>query len=563
MPDFPRTAFLLGAGLGTRLRPLTENCPKPLLPIAGRPMVLQAMEKLRAAGTRRFLINTHHCPEAWTRAFPDGRFGDAEVRLVHEPVLLETGGGLANVAGLLGPDDEDLVVWNGDILSDCDIAAAVTHHRANGGEATLVVREEGPNRNVRVTDEGAVTDLRDRLGRQDPAYQYTGICVVTKAFAQGVPATIESLVEHFLRRTQARPGSIQGFLDGSATWHDLGTVEEYEAVKARQEKPVRGAIAPADAAKAHGYELAAGGEVLKGGSGRKFHRLRKPTGETAVLCVYDDSRPENGLYGDIARVLRDQVGAQVPQVLAADKDAGVLVLEDLGDTDLWSLAQGAEFPWAAFASALEQVAGIHRHGVDAFAAAGVPLMEAFGPNLYQWERQYFTDNALGGRKPDRAVTDEMASLAKELMGQPVVTIHRDFQSQNIMVRDGAAWLVDLQGLRHGCMFYDFASLAFDPYLRRPDMDLWRIEIEDHAREVSGWKGSSDEFSHLFHVAATQRLLQACGAYGFLGHKKGRPEYLAHLPQGLRNLTIAASLCGKRRIAKLAEELAGAPAKVSR
>jgi aminoglycoside/choline kinase family phosphotransferase len=408
-----------------------------------------------------------------------------------------------------------------------------------------------------------VTDLRDRLGQQDPAYQYTGICVVTKAFAQGVPATAESLVEHFLRRTQARPGSIQGFLDGSATWHDLGTIEEYQAVKALQEKPVRGAITPADAAKAHGYELAAGGEVLKGGSGRKFHRLRKPTGETAVLCVYDDSRPENALYGDIAGVLRDQIGVQVPQVLAADKDAGVLVLEDLGDTDLWSLAQAAEFPWAPVASALEQVAGIHRHGVDAFAAAGVPLMEAFGPNLYQWERQYFQDNALGGRKPDRAVTDEMASLAKELMGQPVVTIHRDFQSQNIMVRDGTAWLVDLQGLRHGCMFYDYAALAFDPYLTRADMDLWRIEIEDHAREVSGWKGSSDEFSHLFHVAATQRLLQACGAYGFLGHKKGRPEYLAHLPQGLRNLTIAASLCGKRRIARLAEELAGAPTKVSR
>lgn len=563
MPDFPRTAFLLGAGLGTRLRPLTEHCPKPLLPIAGRPMVLQAMEKLRAAGTRRFLINTHHCPEAWARAFPDGRFGDAEVRLVHEPVLLETGGGLANIAGLLGPDDQDLVVWNGDILSDCDIVGAVAHHRANGGEATLVVREEGPNRNVRVTDEGAVTDLRDRLGAQDPAYQYTGICIVTKAFAQGVPATIESLVEHFLRRTQAQPGSIQGYLDGSATWHDLGTIEEYQAVKAEREKPVRGAIAPAEAARAHGYELAAGGEVLKGGSGRKFHRLRKPTGETAVLCVYDDSRPENQLYGDIARVLRGQVGAQVPEVLAEDKAAGVLLLEDLGDADLWSLAQGAEFPWAPFASALEQVAAIHRHGVDAFATAGVPLMEAFGPNLYQWERQYFQDNALGGRKPDRAVTDEMASLAKELMGQPVVTIHRDFQSQNIMVRDGSAWLVDLQGLRHGSMFYDYASLAFDPYLKRTDMDLWRIEIEDHAREVSGWKGSGDEFSHLFHVAATQRLLQACGAYGFLGRKKGRPEYLAHLPQGLRNLTIAASLCGKRRIAKLAEELAGEPAKVSR
>jgi aminoglycoside/choline kinase family phosphotransferase len=90
------------------------------------------------------------------------------------------------------------------------------------------------------------------------------------------------------------------------------------------------------------------------------------------------------------------------------------------------------------------------------------------------------------------------------------------------------------------------------------MDLWRIEIEDHAREVSEWKGSADEFTHLFHVAATQRLLQACGAYGFLGRKQGRPDFLAHLPQGLANLAIAASLTGRRKLAALAKELAAAP-----
>ena len=110
---------------------------------------------------------------------------------------------------------------------------------------------------------------------------------------------------------------------------------------------------------------------------------------------------------------------------------------------------------------------------------------------------------------DPFLIEEFEALAGRVAAHDPVLMHRDFQSQNIMVRDGSAWLVDLQGLRHGCMFYDFASLAFDPYLTRNDMDLWRIEIEDHAREVSGWKGSSDEFSHLFHVAATQRLLQAC------------------------------------------------------
>jgi aminoglycoside/choline kinase family phosphotransferase/choline kinase len=558
MPDFPKTAFILGAGLGTRLRPLTEHCPKPLLPLGGKPMVERALAKLYAAGTRRFLINTHHCPEAWTQAFPTGRWQDAEIRFVHEPVLLETGGGLANVTQFLTAEDTQLVVWNGDILSDVQLAEAYAHHTANGAEATLVVREKGPNTNVRITDDGFVTDLRDRLGKSDLAYQYTGICFVTRAFAAGVPPASVSLVEHFLTRVQATPGSVQGYLDTSAHWHDLGTVAEYQQVKAEIEKPVRGAIATVDAAKLFGYALTAGEAPIKGGSGRRFHRVAKPDGSTAMLCIYDDARPENLGYGRLGHALF-AAGINVPQVLAEDTDAGVLVMEDLGDTDLCTLTQQPTFPWPAVASALEQLGHLHRLGAEAVQTAGVPLMEPFGDKLYTWERQYFTDNVLAGRKLDRDLQNEMATLAKELSGRPQVLVHRDFQSQNILVRQDQAWLIDFQGARLGCQFYDYASLAFDPYLTCKDMDLWRIEIEDHAREVADWKGSLDEFSYLFHIAATQRLLQACGAYAFLGRKQGRADFLAHLPQGLRNLTIAASLCGKRRIARMAEELAGATA----
>ena len=559
MPDFPQTAFILGAGLGTRLRPLTENCPKPLLPLAGRPMVERALARLYAAGTRRFLINTHHCPDAWTQAFPTGRWQDAEIRFVHEPTLLETGGGLANIVPLLTETDQHLVVWNGDILSECNLAEAYAHHVANAAEATLVVREKGPNANVRITDDGFVTDLRDRLGKTDPSYQYTGICLVTRAFAAGVPTAAESLVEHFLRRVQAAPSAVQGYLDASAHWHDLGTVEEYQQVKAELEKPVRGAIPAADAAARFGYALAAGDEPLKkGGSGRRYHRVAKKDGASAILCVYDDTRAENLLYGQLGHALF-AAGVNVPQVLAEDPDAGVLMLEDLGATDLWSLTRGTTFPWSAFASALEQVGHLHRLGAEAVQKAGLTLMEPFGDKLYAWERQYFTDNVLAGRKPDRDLQNEMTTLAKELGARPQVLVHRDFQSQNVLVRDGQAWLIDFQGARLGCQFYDFASLAFDPYLTCPDMDLWRIDLEDHAREVADWKGSLDEFTHLLHVAATQRLLQACGAYAFLGRKQGRADFLAHLPQGLRNLAIAASLCGKRRIAKLAAELAADPA----
>ena len=558
MPDFPKTAFILGAGLGTRLRPLTEHCPKPLLPLGGKPMVERALAKLYAAGTRRFLINTHHCPEAWTQAFPTSRWQDAEIRFVHEPVLLETGGGLANINQFLTAEDTQLVVWNGDILSDVHLAEAYAHHTTNGAEATLVVREKGPNANVRITDDGFVTDLRDRLGKSDAAYQYTGISFVTRTFVAGVPPASVSLVEHFLTRVQATPGSVQGYLDTSAHWHDLGTVAEYQQVKAEIEKPVRGAIATADAAKLFGYTLTAGEAPIKGGSGRRFHRVAKPDGSTAMLCIYDDARPENLGYGRLGHALF-AAGINVPQVLAEDTDAGVLVMEDLGDTDLCSLTQQPTFPWPAVASALEQLGHLHRLGAEAVQTAGVPLMEPFGDKLYAWERQYFTDNVLAGRKLDRDLQHEMATLAKELSGRPQVLVHRDFQSQNILVRQDQAWLIDFQGARLGCQFYDYASLVFDPYLTCKDMDLWRIEIEDHAREVADWKGSLDEFSHLLHIAATQRLLQACGAYAFLGRKQGRADFLAHLPQGLRNLTIAASLCGKRRIARMAEELAGATA----
>lgn len=292
--------------------------------------------------------------------------------------------------------------------------------------------------------------------------------------------------------------------------------------------------------------------MLKGGSGRRFHRVLTASGSPAVLCVYDDSRPENLGYGAICAALH-AAGINAPAVLAEDRAAGTLLLEDLGTTDLWTLAQGSGFPWEAFASAVEAAAKLHREGPA--ATAGVTLMEPFGDPLYRWERQYFLENAVGRRKPDQGAVREAESLAAELCAQPLVTLHRDLQSQNVMVRDGQAWFVDLQGLRMGCAAYDFASLAFDPYLTRPDMQLWRVDLEDHAREASGWSGSRDAFTHLLHVAAAQRLMQACGAYGFLGRVKGRPEYLAHLPQGLRNLATAASVAGKRRLAALAAELA--------
>src|SRR3954469_15465050 len=106
-------AFVLGAGLGTRLRPLTDDIPKPLMPIFHKPMITFALDHLLECGVRNFVINTHHLAEQFQQTFASGEYAGASVKLVHEPVLLETGGGIKNAQPLLAP--APFIVYSGDI----------------------------------------------------------------------------------------------------------------------------------------------------------------------------------------------------------------------------------------------------------------------------------------------------------------------------------------------------------------------------------------------------------------------------------------------------------------
>lgn len=228
--SFPiKTAFLLGAGLGTRLRPLTEKCPKPLLPIAGLPMICHAMNSLVELGIRRFIINTHHAAEVYSEKFPDKTWRNCPIELVHEPVLLDTGGGLKNIEPLLDTEDENILVYNGDILSSLDLNKLISTHSESGALATLLLRTNA-NGNVNFDDTaGCICDIRDRLGHTGTRRcGFTGIYVVSRKFFEEIPVgKIESVVEAFLRVIARGNGEILGVIDDSGEWRDLGTLEEY------------------------------------------------------------------------------------------------------------------------------------------------------------------------------------------------------------------------------------------------------------------------------------------------------------------------------------------------
>lgn len=225
----PHTAFVLGAGLGTRLRPLTNELPKPLLPVAGRPMIESCFAQLRRVGVRRIIVNTHWKPEAYARLYPENRWRDVTLVFVHEPVLLETGGGLKNIEPLLGPDDADLWVYNGDIFAEPDLEKLWSEHAAAGAESTLLLRGTG---NVRVDTEGAVLDLRSTLGvTAGEARQFSGISLVSRSFFRHLRAgVVESLVSGWLRALVEKPGSVRGVVDEDFRWADLGTLDEYAAI---------------------------------------------------------------------------------------------------------------------------------------------------------------------------------------------------------------------------------------------------------------------------------------------------------------------------------------------
>jgi NDP-sugar pyrophosphorylase family protein len=230
MEPLIKNAFVLGAGLGTRLRSLTAQRPKPLIPVCNRPLITFAFDHLINAGVTKLVVNTHHRHEAYAQFFPEKKYRDTPIFFRHEEVLLETGGGIKNVEDLLGGDP--FIVYNGDILTDLPLEKAVRHHIASGNEVTLVLRSSGGPLAISLDgDSGRVTDIGSRL-HADVAgkFLFTGVYVVSPQFLARIPAREKiSVVPIFLEMIR-RGEKLGGIVLDEGDWWDLGTREQYLAV---------------------------------------------------------------------------------------------------------------------------------------------------------------------------------------------------------------------------------------------------------------------------------------------------------------------------------------------
>jgi len=223
------TAFILGAGLGTRLRSLTEYMPKPLLKIGGRPIITYAMEHLRSHGVQRFIVNTHHCADKYKEVFPDSNWHGIPIIFRHEPILLDTAGGIKNIEYLIA-NEKRIIIYNGDIITNMPIAPLVDQHFALQSTVTLSLRGSGSLLNVNIDKNSFICDMRHTLN--NPGIQsclFAGIYIIETKFLQRLESgRVESIVPPLVEMIKENPRSVGGIVVDDGYWHDVGTIEEYE-----------------------------------------------------------------------------------------------------------------------------------------------------------------------------------------------------------------------------------------------------------------------------------------------------------------------------------------------
>ena len=219
-------AFVLGAGLGLRLRPLTEDLPKPLVPIFGKPLISFALDHLAAAGVKSFVINTHHLPAQFETLLVDGRYREFPVRLVHEPVLLETGGGIKNAQPHLGT--KPFLVYSGDVLTDLALAPLLEEHFRSGNDVTLAVRETGVAANVAFRD-GRVLDIGNRYGHPGN-YDYANVSIWNPQIFERIPPGKKISFIPILAEWIGEGAGIGGVVSDQGRWFNLSSPAEYLAV---------------------------------------------------------------------------------------------------------------------------------------------------------------------------------------------------------------------------------------------------------------------------------------------------------------------------------------------
>jgi NDP-sugar pyrophosphorylase family protein/aminoglycoside/choline kinase family phosphotransferase len=627
MPKIPLNIFLPAAGLGERLRPVTNHIPKPLLPLLGRPLIRIILGKLTSICDGKIGVNLHYKPEMVRAWFRNSSYAN-QVTFFDEDELLGTGGALKNAEPFLAGGH--FIVHNADILLDISFSRLVATHFAQGNIATLVTHRIPALSNVVIDDNDCVIDVENPGGsRPNPnrianKVAYTGVAVYSPEILRFLPAGISHATTAWI--AAAKAGYKVKTMDFTGSyWSDIGTPASYasavlETLRMIGETAYCSSWAKAGEIEVDGYAVIEQGSSVRGGSRLRncivmpgtevtgshenriigpdyelplaeldmqpstFAALRKDIGLAGPLFSWFDSSAIGkgsiakamliGLGGSDRRYFRVRKGTvsavlmeckrddpdyerhlaytkffqtngiPVPKLLGTDEPSRRALFEDLGDLSLHSYLRfphDAEIVETLYCRVLDILVGLH--GRVSAHVDECPLLASriFDYDHLRWETSYFLERFVTGiRKAQiadrKAIDEDFHRLAKTVSSFLPAIIHRDFQSQNIMVRSGIPHVIDFQGARMAPPAYDVASILWDPYhqldnaMRERLLAYYIESMKKQAREFD-----EQTFRDALLPCRLQRHMQALGAYGFLAAVKGKKYFLKYVPEALRLL----------------------------
>ena len=283
-------------------------------------------------------------------------------------------------------------------------------------------------------------------------------------------------------------------------------------------------------------------ELPSSGSNRRYFRL---SGPRSLIGVSGTSRPENEAFLYMAAHFR-QKGLPVPEVYCSSEDKLFYLQEDLGDTLLFDAIEKGrkssvfdETEKKLLHQTIELLPKVQFVGADGMDFSHCYPQPEFNRRSILWDLNYFKYcflKATGLEFQEDRLEDDFQKMADVLLRSASATfMYRDFQSRNVMVRDGEPWLIDFQGGRKGPVYYDVASLLWQAKAKYPD-DLREELLGSYIAALRQYIPVDETYfrSQLQHFVLF-RILQVLGTYGFRGYFEKKPHFIQSVPYAIDNL----------------------------
>lgn len=557
--------FILAAGYSTRLRPITEHIPKPLMPIAGE-VLLDYIVKNLSVFTKEIGINLHYKADEMQDYI---KKQNLPLKTFYEKEILLTGGALWNAKEFL--KNSVFVVHNGDIYSDADIKEALNWHIENENAITLLVHDCKAHNKLIIDESGNLVGI----GSSENSLAFSGIAIYSPQILDLLPDGPSSIIDLWFKAAEKRL-KVKIFRIKYNFWFDIGSVEGYvnavfdklrrnftsiyihssasgceliepegKVVVERDvkiKKPFRAKniivlpeteLAPesrylSDLIIGRGFKISIGKinnteSLISGGSDRRYFRK-----DNKVFCEWEKLSEDFEKTILLNRFFSEKK-LPLPKIIEIDRDRKTIVFEDLGDLTLYS--------WLQCKRKDEDIESIYKKIVETIGRLHWKISkEAIDLNLpefdysyFLWESNYFLKECVKEFfKIDEDLDEDFERISEILSKAEKVILHRDLQSQNIILKNGKIYFVDYQSARWGPAAYDIASLLWDPYVKIKDEI--RKRVVDFYIKIHGL--DEEKFLKELYLCRIQRHMQALGAYGFLSLKKGKKSFLKFIPYAI-------------------------------